>query len=127
MRKLILLGLIICLSGCAGMNSTFDCNVSSGGKCLPMDRINQMADQSAFNGSSVGAGVVKGEVAASNAAYGYPLKAYKGQPIRYGETVQQVWVAPYIDSTGNYHEPSYVYSVVKKGHWIGEPVKAVQN
>ena len=37
------------LSGCAGMNSRFDCNVNSGGKCLPMDQVNKMADAGAFN------------------------------------------------------------------------------
>jgi hypothetical protein len=49
MKKIIVLCLIFLLSGCVGMGSKFDCNVSSGGKCLPMDKINQMADAGMFN------------------------------------------------------------------------------
>jgi len=37
------------LSGCAGMNNQFDCNVDSGGKCLSMDQINKMASSGMFN------------------------------------------------------------------------------
>jgi len=47
--KIILFGLIILLTGCAGISGEFDCTVSSGGKCLPMDKINKMADAGAFN------------------------------------------------------------------------------
>lgn len=57
----------------------------------------------------------------------YPESAgyYPGQPLRYGETVQRIWVTPYEDSEGNYHEDSTLYTIVKKGHWIGNPLKAV--
>lgn len=49
MKTIITLVLVFLLSGCAGMGSKFDCNVSSGGKCLPVDKINQMADAGMFN------------------------------------------------------------------------------
>lgn len=49
MKILLIFSLAILLSGCAGMNGEFDCNVSSGGKCLPMDQINKMATAGAFN------------------------------------------------------------------------------
>lgn len=46
MKKIFFLNmfvaLFVVLSGCAGMNGEFDCNVNSGGKCLPMDEINKM-------------------------------------------------------------------------------------
>jgi hypothetical protein len=45
----VVLVLIVCLSGCAGMGSDFDCNADSGGKCLPMDQINKMTDAGAFD------------------------------------------------------------------------------
>lgn len=49
MRLIITLIVSMCLVGCAGMGSDFDCNADSGGKCLPMDQINKMADAGAFN------------------------------------------------------------------------------
>lgn len=48
-KKIIILSVIVLLNGCAGMSGEFDCTVSSGGKCLPMDQINKMADAGSFN------------------------------------------------------------------------------
>jgi conjugal transfer pilus assembly protein TraV len=48
-----------------------------------------------------------------------------GEPIRYGETVQQIWLAPFEDTAGNYHEPSIVYIILQPPHWIGVPTKAI--
>ena len=51
------------------------------------------------------------------------------QPLRYGETVQKLWVAPFEDKEGNYHNSSEIFVITKGGHWIGRPVKepAVNN
>jgi type IV conjugative transfer system lipoprotein TraV len=66
-------------------------------------------------------------VRAGDKFYGYPMNTFEGKPIRSGENVQQIWIGPYEDNDGNYHEPSYIYSVTKKGQWIGEPVKEIQD
>jgi hypothetical protein len=60
-------------------------------------------------------------------SYGYPLNGFAGNLIRRGEDVQQIWIGPYEDRDGNFHEPSYVYAVVKNGAWIGDPEKAIQD
>ena len=49
MRLITILTLSTLLTACAGMGSQFDCNVNSGGKCLPEDQINKMADAGSFN------------------------------------------------------------------------------
>ena len=49
-----------------------------------------------------------------------------GQPVRFGDKIQQVTIFPYQDSAGNYHEASIVYAVLKKSHWIDYPVSQVQ-
>lgn len=118
LKKVILI-ISVLLTGCAGMNSNFDCNAGPGGSCQPMDQINKEANSGAFNAAPI--------VTASqtNTALGYPFAAYKGQPIRIGESVQRIWIAPFEDQDGNYHEPSYVYTVVQKGHWLGSPVKEI--
>jgi type IV conjugative transfer system lipoprotein TraV len=50
-----------------------------------------------------------------------------GEPLRFGETVQRIWIAPYEDTEGNYHQDSLIYAIMKGGHWIGKPVKVVQS
>ena len=115
------------LSGCAGMNSSFDCDVGSGGKCAPMHHINKMANYGAFNENSFGAAKENAVARAENKIKiknGYPSNAFDGTPIRSNESVQQIWIGHYEDASGNYHEASYLYTVIKKGRWIGNPVSA---
>jgi len=110
---IILLFLFILLTGCSSTGKHSDCHLSSAGpdgKCDSVSLIN--ATKNAKDGDKF---------------YGYPINSFEGKPIRKGENVQQIWIGPYEDSDGNYHEPSYVYSVIKKGIWIGEPVKEIQD
>jgi conjugal transfer pilus assembly protein TraV len=114
------------LSGCAGMGHQFDCNVSSGGKCAPMHNINKMADHGAFNDSQAHKGSTRNLIQMRYKKE-YPLNSFDGRPIRSNESVQQIWIGPYEDVNGNYHEPSYLYTVVKNGSWVGEPVGVIQD
>lgn len=50
-----------------------------------------------------------------------------GKPIRASESVQQIWIAPWVDTSGNFHDSDYIYHVINPGHWIGAPVQAVQS
>ena len=111
------------LAGCSGMSGKFDCNVSSGGRCAPMSQINKMANQGTFQGGEYHQTNTK----QSGEVYGYPLNTFAGAPVRSNESIQQIWIGPYEDMAGNYHEPSYVYTVVKKGAWIGDPVGVIQD
>lgn len=47
-------------------------------------------------------------------ASGYP------RPLRVGEQVAQLWIAPYIDKQDVYHQPSQVLFVITPSHW-GKP------
>jgi hypothetical protein len=114
---------LLSLSGCIGMNSKFDCNAASGGKCEPMGSINKMADYGVFQN----VGSRPRTPSKTNQNYGYPLNTFAGQPIRSNESIQQIWIGPYEDTSGNYHEPSYVYVVIKKGKWFGEPANVIQD
>jgi conjugal transfer pilus assembly protein TraV len=89
-----------------------------------------MASQGIFNENSFGTAKENAVARAENKIRiknGYPLNAFDGTPIRSNESVQQIWIGPYEDTSGTYHEPSYIYTVVKKGQWIGKPVKAIQD
>ena len=109
------------LSGCAGMNSSFDCDVGSGGKCVPMHHINKMANYGAFTEKSLKANNLKPTEVKD---MGAKQKIYGTLPIRSNEEIQQIWIGPYEDANGNYHEASSVYSVIKKGRWSSDPVAA---
>lgn len=89
--------------GCA---DTTSCHITSDGKCAASED-----NKTSVNVSQV---------------YGYPLNAYEGKPIRKAESIQQIWIGPYEDQNGNFHEPSYVYTVTRKGSWIGDPPKDLQ-
>jgi hypothetical protein len=125
-KTIVVLGATIFLGGCIGMNSKFDCNVSSGGKCAPMSSIHKMADHGEFNENYHHKAFESG-VAKLNKQQGYPLESFAGNPLRSSESVQQIWIGPYEDATGNYHEPAYVYAVVKKGRWLGETGKTFED
>lgn len=129
-RMVILLLISFLLASCAGVNSQFGCN-KVGGKgvgCASLDTVNQMADAGAFNGSDPLPSTVRDNTPAPDPMMtGYQgVTPSAGEPLRYGESVQNIWIAPFVDTTGNYHWPQMVSVVVQKGHWVGEPVAAIQ-
>lgn len=129
MKKLSVIFILLSqlmLSACTTMNSSFDCPNKAGVNCKSLDQINRMVDN----------GQIRGQTDARTSTcvscvpqfQTFPTSQYlPGSPIRYGETVQRIWIAPYEDTVGNYHQDSIIYSVMKGGHWIGQPVKTIQS
>ncbi|WP_298624840.1 type IV conjugative transfer system lipoprotein TraV [uncultured Legionella sp.] len=113
----ILLGWLIlgcvCVTGCTKLNSEFDCPAPSGGSCKRMDQVYNL-----INGEG---GVAQESLAVAPSRNPLIVEGRPGDPLRYGEGVMRVWIAPYEDTEGNYHQASQVYSVVQKGHWIQNP------
>lgn len=108
MKTLITLLLLPCvvLTGCAKLNEDFDCPAPSGGSCKRMDEVYDMV-----NG--------KGKsLAVTPARNPLVMDGRPGHPVRYGEGVMPLWIAPYEDTDGNYHQANRVYSVVKEGQWM---------
>lgn len=48
---------------------------------------------------------------------GMPAIIRPGDPIRSGERVLRVWMAPWVDVDGDYHDQTYVYLVLDHGRW----------
>lgn len=124
------------LSGCTGMNSSFGCNARAGDSCTPVSQVNQMANAGDYdNVQSGGPSPQIPPPQSHTQTFGYTDQnagyniqtPIPGEPVRFGETVQRVWIAPYEDASNNYHEPSYVYTVLNKAHWIGLPAKEVSS
>jgi conjugal transfer pilus assembly protein TraV len=110
--KILNAGVFTCvlLSGCANLNEDFDCPAPKGGSCKRMDQI-----YAEVNGNNL-----KSNKPLAVAPIHNPLvlDAKAQDPIRYKEGVVRIWIAPYEDTDGNYHQANQIYSVVKEGHWI---------
>ena len=118
----------IFLSGCVGMGNNFDCNVDSGGRCAPMHQINHMANHGSFSAT----GIFANRPYAPDKSKSAERKDSNTQAnidgampprsnlLRSNEKVQQIWIGPYEDVNGNYHEGSNVYTVMKKSEWLPE-------
>lgn len=116
---------IITLAGCAGMTSPPSCPDSTGLTCARVDQINTMIDRGQLGVTPIGQ-VPQGAAGPfHNFSASYPSSASSGEPIWNGEKVMQVWMAPYEDNAGNYHQASMINTVVKPGHWVGEEVKEI--
>lgn len=118
------------LAGCAGVNGKFSCP-KVGGKgvgCASMEQVNQMANQGDFNQSGGVAGDSKDNTTVAGKLTGFRgLTPSSGMPLRFGETVQNVWIAPYTDKQNNYHWAQMVTVIVAPGHWVGSPVSSIQD
>lgn len=130
--------LSIGLTGCAEMNSDFTCPMTNGMQCKRIDQVNNSVDQGEIDTTGMDATTSASgasqqytpdtNVQAANIIQPYPNdgEAVPGQPLRYGESVMRLWIAPYEDTQDNYHAPSLVYTVVQSGHWTGIPVQEIK-
>src|SRR2546429_294281 len=119
---------LMMLTGCADMNSKFDCSMRPGVRCESLDSVNAKVESGEIghDGDLIRQSAV--EHPASNVkkvSIFSDANFYQRRPLRYGETVQRIWMAPFEDTSGNYHQESYVYTIVRPSHWIGYPVKTM--
>jgi len=47
----------------------------------------------------------------------------KDNPQRHPETIRKIWIAPYEDNDGNYHQGSDVHTVLQPGFWESSQIK----
>ncbi|EBU4459571.1 type IV conjugative transfer system lipoprotein TraV [Salmonella enterica] len=160
------------LTGCAGMNSDFDCNKTATDQCLTTGEANKLAaqgksldDLTADKAAKKPAGetlpalrnvapVVNTSRPVSVAATGSPSSkliaprplaavpagtmqtgvtpritssavgqsvpantAGRVQAQRIPDATQRLWIAPWVDTDDNFHQPSVVEFVKNKSHW----------
>lgn len=112
-----ILAIMIFLSGCSSMNSSFDCQNKPGVTCRSLDQVNDMVDRGLIGRER------NIEKTKSNPAY-LAIRELNKQnlsnrlnSLRQGEQVVRVWIAPYQDVSSNYHNESTLYTVVRKNNW----------
>lgn len=134
--KVIILGflslIILNLSGCASMMSPPTCPDSTGLQCARVDQINHLVDSGQLGvpvSNVTPTGTTPKGISGpyDNFSTPYPSGLKTSQPLWNGETVMRIWLAPYEDKQGNYHQASSIDTIVKPGHWIGMPLKVVTN
>lgn len=103
-------------SACALYSKEFDSKYEKGVGCKSISEVNQMVD----------AGVIKGADDQTLATPLYSTSEKISKPImlsdqgmiqRVQEEPLRVWIAPYQDEQGNFHEASVVHTVIKPGYW----------
>jgi conjugal transfer pilus assembly protein TraV len=95
MRVIGLLILLI-LSGCSAMNGDFTCSQEPGVMCRSLDQVNSMVN--------------RGEIGGAPKLPPPPRLALEQQ-------VVAVWLAPYEDQEGNYHDSTKIYTTIRPNRW----------
>lgn len=130
-KNIIILALMAyILSACTGMHENFGCNATASNRCTPVSKVNAKAESGFYDNKQADSTTIQSDNQPYSQAMGTGYEANMpmvGRLVRGGERVQRIWIAPYQDLSNNYHEPSYVYTVLNSSHWIGSPVKEVDN
>ncbi len=104
--------MVFLLCGCSSMNSDFTCPMKNGIRCQSLDEVNTAIDTGTFN-------LEKKAIEKQKITFKYKYRNnVNARPIRGSEQVIKVWIAPYVDKKGNYHQATEIYTVVGKPHWI---------
>ena len=121
-RNIGALNLVLLLAGCAGMNGDFGCNASTGDQCLSVSAVNTLARQGRTETTQK-----KSVDQKTISTLTYPLHMpLPGMPVRAGESIQRLWIAPYEATDHTFHEPGIVYFVKTPSHWNALPVRAIK-
>jgi conjugal transfer pilus assembly protein TraV len=131
MSKIIaitLLGVsLLSLSGCAVMGGDFDCQKVGGIKgCVSLNDVNKMTQNGTLSSDASEKTQTEPLLKNGFTAYANQIPTI-GQPVRFGDQIQQVTIFPYKDNIGNYHEASIVYAILKASHWVDYPVSEIQS
>jgi len=112
------------LNGCSGINSQFDCPMKPGIRCESIDSVNARVDRGEIgSGATTLSTRLVQPITCKTPTCSRFIPFRNGEPLRYGETVMRVWVAPFEDKEGNYHQESDIFTITKPGSWIGAPLK----
>ena len=114
----LFLGVCLCLSGCTTPKSSFDCSYGKGIGCHSITEVNDMVNKGDFDKTSL--------KQAPSGIDNQKLHSIDSRQILSSDTsiVQRVteehlrvWVAPFQDEQGQFHEGSVIHAVLRPGFW----------
>ena len=116
MRVALSLASLLFLAACAGAptEKRWSCALGKGAfrSCASIGEIDARSRPQPLEGAG---GVTLRSLTGASPAYG-PVGAIGG-PVREGDAVLRIIVAPWIDAAGDYHARSDVFAVVRRGGW----------
>lgn len=133
MKQLVMMAWVLMsffgLSACTVMNSSFDCPNKAGVNCKSLDQINSMVDSGQIRGRMLQTSDPYAKINSNTEfqSISATTMTLSGQPVRYCENVQRIWIAPFEDNEGNYHQDSVMYAVMTDGYWSGQAEKAIRS
>lgn len=110
-KLIITVSLVLIITGCTSMNSEFDCPNKPGVTCRSLDQVNSMIDKNMIGNDDA---INKSGTTKTCGACSYTNKIVNHKQSYVDEDKVRVWVAPYQDINGNYHEESIIRAVVSK-------------
>lgn len=111
--QLALTALCMGLCACTTTSETFDCPAGKGVGCQSISAVNRMVNQGVLGEEIQDTQLQPPAFSASPvipAPDGFSVRRIQEEHLR-------VWVAPFQDAQGNFHEGSLVHTVVKPGFW----------
>lgn len=129
MKKIIILSaMVTALTACSGLDNP--CNDQGGGHCASVTTAYQNSLKDTVNPtdlprgqSSTGSTSYSGSsddsdlVVAYNKQQSYSQIPQAGDALRSAPKSMRIWLLPYEDDVGLYHDQQYVYALVEKGVW----------
>lgn len=117
------LGMMMLLTGCNDLNSQFTCPKQPGINCQSLDQVNTLIDEGKLaSDSSSSAPKMKANTPSIVMSANQDFKNKEDSPpaLRTPDNVMCLWIAPYVDTEGNYFSASVVYHVIQPSQWVGE-------
>lgn len=140
MKRLLIVLSTILATGCSSLDNP--CNDQGAGHCASVTTAyeNSLQDtvtpsdlprgQSSSGSSSNGSSSLSSSddlVAAYNSQQSYSQVPQYGDAMRTAPKSMRVWILPYEDEVGLYHDQQYVYALVEKGVWKYKSVNLSKN
>ena len=119
LKTLSFVSVCLLLSGCSTTKSTFDCQYGKGVGCRSITEVNEMVNNDMLGKSSPSANSsAKSDQQKNNASISQSVISADTTIVqRVTEEHLRVWIAPFQDEQGHFHEASIIHSVLRPGFW----------
>jgi conjugal transfer pilus assembly protein TraV len=117
-KMTLFLSLCLCLNGCSTPKSSFDCSYSKGVGCHSITEVNDMVNKGDFDKeTSIQSSMKTDNEFRHNLDSRQILSSESSIVQRVTEEHLRVWVAPFQDEQGQFHEASVIHAVLRPGFW----------
>ena len=114
----LFLSACLCLSGCTTPKSSFDCSYGKGVGCHSITEVNNMVNEGDFDKTSLKQAPLE---IANQKVHSIDSRQILSSDTsivqRVTEEHLRVWVAPFQDEQGQFHEGSVIHAVLRPGFW----------